>query len=124
AGERAERLEAQALGLAKRQYLVLGVAVEQRVRVLDEVVAPRPTQELAVDVAATDRAHLPLADEFVEGGERVPERRVRIGLVGQVHVDTLDAETAQAPLELPADPLGREAVVGRVALDGVEDLRA
>ena len=42
----------------------------------------------------------------------------------QVHVDTLDAEAAQAPLELPADPLWREAVVRRVTLDGVEDLRA
>src|SRR5205823_802940 len=38
--------------------------------------------------------------------------------------DALDAQAPQAPLELAADPVGREPAVGGVALDRVEDLRA
>src|SRR5207302_742643 len=87
----------------------------------------------AVDVARPDRPHLALADQLLEGLETALDRRVRVRLVCQVHVDPLDAEPGEAAVELPADPFRREAAVFtrvhrvvdlRGELDRLADLRA
>src|SRR5438105_9588713 len=141
-GKRAERGEAEPVLLAERKDLGLGAPLEQRVRVLHPFEAAeaaagagheRLGQPRAVDVARPDGPHLALADQLLEGLETALDRRVRVRLVRQVHVDPLDAEPGEAAVELPADPVRREAAVFarvhrvvdlRGELDPLADLRA
>src|SRR5437588_5749215 len=119
-GERAERREAEAVLRAEREDLGLGAAFEHGVRVLHPLEAAEAAagagleclgQPGAVDVARPDGPHLALADQLLEGLETALDRRVRVRLVRQVHVDPLDAEPGEAAVELPADPVRREAAV-------------
>ena len=63
----------------------------------------------------------PWPEERLEGGDRLGHRRVRVGLVREVEVEPLDAETAEACLRLAQDPLAGEPAIG-AGLDRVERL--
>src|SRR5205085_11020726 len=65
---------------------------------------------------------LPISHELVERAERLLDRRLRVLVVREVHVHTLDAQPAQAALELPADP-GRPEAPVLALVHRVEDLR-
>ena len=47
--------------------------------------------------------------ELLEAGDRLVERHPRVGLVGEVEVDAIDAEALEAALDLAPDPVRREA---------------
>ena len=125
AGERAERREAEPFARTQLEHSLLGVAVEQRVRVLHPVRTPVAKSLLEprhVDVAAAVGPDLPLGDERVERADRLGHRYRRIHRMDEIERDRLDAEPLEAALELAADPFTRQAVVGAVA-HRVERLR-
>src|SRR5256885_9985310 len=95
---------------AQRQHLRLGLAVEERVRVLHpREAAPRLREPAPVDVAGADRPYLARPHRLLECTQGVLERRVRILLVREVHIDPLHAQPAEAALELTVDPLRLQA---------------
>ena len=111
---------------AERQHRRLVLAVEQRVRVLDDrrpAVRERLLDPGRVVVAEPPRGDRALGEQRLERADRLGERRVRVGVVREVQVDPLDAEALEAALDVAPDPVGREAAVGRVARHRVEDLR-
>src|SRR6266540_2912587 len=125
ARERTERLVAEPVLGAQRQYVRLVPSLEQRVRVLDEL-RPSVLERLfdlgRGEVAEPVGADGALVDELVERAERLCERRLRVELVRQIEVDPVDAEPLEARRELAQDPVAREAaVVARV--HGVVRLR-
>src|SRR5439155_13797557 len=64
-----------------------------------------------------------LPEKVVECLGRGRERRLRIGLMGEIEVDAVDAEPLEACVDLAPDPVGRETVVVRVAARRMEHLR-
>src|SRR5581483_2477410 len=107
-------------------HVDLVAPVEQRVRVLHErrsSTLERLADAGRVVVREPPRADEALLDEPLEAGDGVRERRAGVRLVCEVEIDTLDAEPAEARLELPPDPVGREPGVGGIADGRVEDLR-
>src|SRR6185369_11009461 len=66
---------------------------------------------------AADVAHLPLAYQVVERGQRLVHRRRRVGAVDLVEVDDVGAEAAQAVLHLLLDRLARQAALVRAWAD-------
>src|SRR5438067_6552305 len=75
AGERAERLEANAVLRAERQHLALGVAHEQRVLVLhDRDPAELLAQLVAIRVRQAVLGDEPVRNELVERAERLCNR--------------------------------------------------
>src|SRR5579859_725091 len=114
ARQRAERREAEAMLGAERQHLVLRLAIEQRVRVLhpgERTGSERVAQLRAVDVAEPVGVDLAHGDELVEDARDLGDRHVVVPGVGEIHVDALGAEPAQAALQLATHARGREAAV-------------
>src|SRR5581483_9572080 len=120
AREREVREEAEPEPLACGQHLVLWLALDERVLVLDGD-EPREAA-LAGDVLrlldlrgrevrAAGPAHRALPHELVQRAERLLDRRRRTTLVELVNVDRVGAEAAERALDRPADVLG---AAGRV----------
>src|SRR4029079_2153773 len=78
----------------------------------------------SVEVAGADRAGLPSPDELVQSRQRLLDRRVFVGLVGEIQVDPLYAQAAEAAVELAQDAVVAEAPVVGIAADRPEDLGA
>ncbi len=106
------RQEAESEVTHGRQHLSLCAAREEVVLVLRRDEPRRP--ELARDelrlgdlppaeVRVADVAHLARAHEFVEGGDRLVDRRLGIGSVELVEIDPVGLQPAQRPLDGEAD---------------------
>ena len=100
ARQREERQQPHPVRLDRRHELALDVAHDEAVLVLarDEgVEVPRVGRPLRLDhlpggeVRAADVADLALADEVVEGAQRLLDRRQRVGAVELVEVDPVGA---------------------------------
>ena len=114
AHERAVHLEPEAVLRAERQHLLLHLAIEQRVRVLDGgegAGVERLPQLRAVDVAEAVGADLPGGDELLEDARELGGRDVRIRRVREIEVDALDAEPLEARVDLPPHPSRSETVI-------------
>ena len=66
------------------------------------------------DVGAADRPHHAFADQLVERGQGLGQRRRRVGVVVLVEVDAVGLQPPQRALDRPADVLAR----ARAALPG------
>ena len=126
AGERAERREAEAVLGAERQHLLLGLAVEQRVRVLHpaEVAGGERGAKLRRRrrCSARTRRACPRARSSSSTPAVSAIGHVRVPGVREEQRHALDAEAAEARLELAADARRREPVV-RALVHRVERLR-
>ena len=69
-------------------------------------------------------AQLALVHQVVERAQRLVQRRAGVGLVDQVHVQVLDAQAAQAGIDLAHDLAARQAAIVRAIADRIEHLRA
>ena len=89
------------------------------------VADPQPAGEPPrFDVARADVQHLPRPPHIVERLERFLERRVGIGLVDQIHVESIRLKPFEARVDLPHDLAPRQTAVVRPRPDRVEDFRA
>ena len=120
AGERAERGVAEAMLAADREDGLAITLLEEREAVLHPLVARQPFQPrelerlcelLAAEVGGTDRADLACGDQAGERLERLLLGRVGVEGVREVERHALDAEPAQARVDLPLDPSPPEAVI-------------
>ena len=103
-----------------RKHGLAVAAVEQVVLVLHHLV-PCHTFQLRVlyrlcellgcEVRRSGHSDLPGAHELVEGEQRLLLRHLRVELVGHVDRHALDAEAAQARVDLPAHAGARQASV-------------
>ena len=68
------------------------------------VTDPQPTREPPrFDVAGSDVEHLAHANQVVERGERLFERRVGIGLMNEVQIEPIGPQPRQAFVDLLED---------------------
>ncbi len=133
AGQRTERREADASIAAQGKQLALRRSLEQAVRVLHPFEAHVPAQFADVerarepprfDVAGAHVQNLARAAEIVQRAQRFLERRFRIRLVDQVHVQSVRLEPRQACVDLLNDVPARQPAIIGTGADRVEDFRA
>ena len=100
---------------AEREHAGLGLAIEERIRVLNPAEAAggnRLPELRAVDVREAVGTELPLAAELLEDACSLGDRHLRIPCMREVHRDALHPKPAEARLELTPDARRRETVVG------------